>query len=286
MTPSARQAVDLERAATMLRAIAQGTHDQWHKGSTALVHRLEGAATALLVALATSQRNQNDRLRYTECVKETEGQVAVGYIRVSTQEQADSGAGLAAQRRAIEVEAARRGWELSAIHEDGGLSGKATAGRPGLAKALSEVSALPAGVLVVSKVDRLSRSLIDFANVMAQAEREGWRLVALDLGVDTTTPTGEMVATITAAASQYERRLIGARTREALAIKRSEGVRLGRPPSVSAEVRQAIAADRAAGMSWRAIAERLTARGVATGHGGAWHANTCRRIFLADVREH
>jgi DNA invertase Pin-like site-specific DNA recombinase len=55
-----------------------------------------------------------------------------------------------------------------------------------------------ADVLVVSKLDRLSRSLIDFAQTMATAQREGWALVALDLGVDTATPGGEMMANVLA----------------------------------------------------------------------------------------
>jgi DNA invertase Pin-like site-specific DNA recombinase len=63
--------------------------------------------------------------------------------------------------------------------------------RPGLAYALSRLRAGRASVLVVSRLDRLSRSMIDFAGLMADAQREGWAIVALDLGVDTTTPEGE-----------------------------------------------------------------------------------------------
>ena len=64
----------------------------------------------------------------------------VGYIRVSTDEQAESGLGLAAQRAAIEAEVARRGWTLIAVHEDAGVSGKSLKGREGLSAALSEVN--------------------------------------------------------------------------------------------------------------------------------------------------
>lgn len=86
--------------------------------------------------------------------------------------------------------------------------------------------------LVVSKLDRLSRSLVQFAELMERSRRKGWSLVALDLGVDTSTPAGEMMASVLASFAQYERRLIGQRTRDALAVKREQGVRLGRPCDV------------------------------------------------------
>jgi DNA invertase Pin-like site-specific DNA recombinase len=88
--------------------------------------------------------------------------------------------------------------------------------------------------LVVAKLDRLSRSMIDFTGVMAKAQKQGWALVALDCAVDTTTPAGEAMAHVLATFAQFERRLIGQRTREALAVKRKQGVRLGRPQDLGA----------------------------------------------------
>jgi Resolvase, N terminal domain len=67
-----------------------------------------------------------------------------------------------------------------------------------------------------AKLDRLSRSLLDFASLMEDARREGWALVILDLGIDTTTPSGEMIANVMATFAQFERRLIGQRTKDAL----------------------------------------------------------------------
>lgn len=67
---------------------------------------------------------------------------------------------------------------------------------------------------------------------MERARKSRWALVALDIGVDTTTPAGEMMANVLAVFAQFERRLIGQRTREALAVKRLQGVRLGRRPSL------------------------------------------------------
>src|SRR5690242_12166914 len=93
----------------------------------------------------------------------------VGYVRVSTDEQAESGLGLAAQRAAIDAETARRGWTLVAVYTDA-ASGKSLAGRSGLADALAAVEAGEAGGIVVAKLDRLSRSLADYANLMARAQ--------------------------------------------------------------------------------------------------------------------
>src|ERR1019366_8492413 len=129
------------------------------------------------------------------------GTRVVGYARVSTQEQADSGAGLAAQRAAIEAEATSKGWVLVAILEDRGVSGKKTngsddptKGRPALAAAVGLLETGGADALVVSKLDRLSRSVVDFGNLVERAKEKGWAIVLLDMQLDMTTPQGELMA--------------------------------------------------------------------------------------------
>lgn len=215
----------------------------------------------------------------------TEGarRVVVGYVRVSTDEQADSGAGLAAQRAAIAAEAARRGWTLLTVHEDAGASGKSLSGRTGLRAALEAIERDEASALVVAKLDRLSRSLLDFSALMERSRRRGWALVALDLGVDTTTPSGEMMANVLAVFAQFERRLIGQRTKDALAQKRAAGVRLGRPRSLPSSTEDLVVSLRRGGLTLPAIVNRLTTLGVATGQGGRWHATTVRRIVLRSI---
>lgn len=115
----------------------------------------------------------------------------LAYLRVSTGEQADGGAGIEAQRQAILAEAERRGWSIVEFIEDTGFSGKTT-NRPGLRLALDMLTRGEANVLVVSKMDRLSRSLLDFLTIMGEAERQGWALIALDSPADPSTPAGEM----------------------------------------------------------------------------------------------
>lgn len=203
----------------------------------------------------------------------------VGYVRVSTGEQLDSGAGLEAQRRAIRDECQRRGWILAAIHEDV-ASGKAINGRPGLKAAVAALDGRHAAALVVAKLDRLSRSLLDFAALMERARKARWALVALDIGVDTTTPSGEMMANVLAVFAQFERRLIGQRTREALAVKRLQGVRLGRPPTLPSAVVSEIRRARRRGHTYAAIAARLNKRAVPTAHGGReWRVSTIQTVL-------
>jgi DNA invertase Pin-like site-specific DNA recombinase len=201
----------------------------------------------------------------------------VGYVRVSTDEQADSGLGLAAQRATVAAEVERRGWTLVAVHEDA-QSGKSL-DRPGLAGALAAVQAGEAAGIVVAKLDRLSRSLKDFALLMERAQKDHWNLVACDLGIDLSTPAGEFMANVMGSAAQWERRIIGQRTRDALAVKRAEGIKLGRPSVLPQTVVDRIVAARDAGDGWSAISRMLNDESVPTAHGGAkWHPSTVRSV--------
>jgi Resolvase, N terminal domain len=104
----------------------------------------------------------------------------VGYVRVSTDEQSLSGAGLEAQRQTIVAECRRRGWHLVEVIEDAGWSAKDLR-RPGIKAALEVLEAGDATALVVAKLDRLSRSLLDFTKLMAtRRSRTGrsWRSTA------------------------------------------------------------------------------------------------------------
>ena len=159
--------------------------------------------------------------------------------------------------------------------------------RPGLTKALDDLDAGNADTLVVAKLDRLSRSVIDLNKVMQRAQQHGWGLVILDLAVDTTTATGELVANQVGSVAQWERRIIGERIKAALAVKKAEGVQLGRPRSVPDDVRVRIVHDRDAGATWQAVADSLNSDGVRTGQkpGAKWYPNTVRRIYNAETEE-
>src|SRR5580765_539570 len=204
----------------------------------------------------------------------------LGYVRVSTSEQASRGAGLEAQRRAILAECERRGWQLVETIEDAGYSARDLK-RPGIQEALRALEAGKASALVVAKLDRLSRSMLDFSKLMAKATREHWALVALDVAVDTSTPSGEAMANMLATLAQFERRLISQRTKEAVAVRRAAGVRLGRPPTMPQAVVKRIQRQRARGDSLRKIADELNEAGVPTAQGGAqWYAATVRHVLI------
>lgn len=202
---------------------------------------------------------------------------AIAYLRVSTTEQAATGLSLEAQRAALEAEATRRGWGSVTFAADT-ASGKSTTGRPALLEALEALDRGEADVLVVARLDRLARSLADFAAILDRAERRGWAVVALD-AADTTTPSGRLMVSLLAAFSQYERDLIAARTREALAVRKAQGVRLGRPVLVRTELRARVAELRAEGRTLQAIADLLNAEGVTTPSGGTWFPASVARTL-------
>ena len=242
----------------------------------------DALAQGILAAARDAVRR--DKLRQATAARRREsrektGQM-VGYVRVSTEDQGELGVGLEAQRQAITAACVARKWQLVAIHEDV-ASGKSLGKRPGLDAAMAAIHRGEAAGLVVAKLDRLSRSVIDAAHTIEAARREGWNLVALDLGVDFSTAAGEAMANMTATFAQLERRLIGERTRAALAVKKAQGVRLGRPNVLPADVRERIVTERSSGAGWTTIADRLNADAIPTAHGGQrWYPATVRKVII------
>ena len=201
----------------------------------------------------------------------------IGYMRVSTDEQGDSGAGIEAQEAVIRAEVERRGWELVDLRSDV-ASGKSLRRRDALGMSMRDLAAGHADVLVVAKLDRLSRSVMDFAAIMETAKSEGWSIRVIDMDVDMTTSMGELVANIMISLAQWERRVIGERTKAALVAVRARGTHVGRKSGVDEETLRLIRVLRESGMSWRRVADSLEHEGVPTGQGGRWHAATVRRL--------
>jgi DNA invertase Pin-like site-specific DNA recombinase len=205
----------------------------------------------------------------------------IAYTRVSTDEQATNGVGLEAQRRAITEECKKRDWARPHLETDTASGGLPWKKRPGLTRALC--LAKRGDLLVVSRLDRLSRSIRDFVELLDRATREGWRLVVLDSsGLDMTTPTGRAMVHMMATFAQLERELIGQRVKDALAVKKAQGIRVGRPRKLDTRVRARIHRMSRRGTSPTAIARTLNAAGVPTAHGAArWSPPTVRRILQA-----
>lgn len=211
------------------------------------------------------------------------------YLRVSTDEQADSGLGLEAQRAKCEAAIEARGWSVAGEFVDAGVSGKVPpTERPQLVAAL-EMLCVPAGkgrrarrradVLVVAKLDRASRSAFDLLWLRREADRCGFELLVLDPELDTTTPAGRFQFTVMAGVAELERELIAQRTREGLAAKRARGDRLGRPVQLDPAVRARVAELRAEGLSIAAVAAALNGEGHRQGNGAEWTKSAVQRVL-------
>jgi DNA invertase Pin-like site-specific DNA recombinase len=203
-----------------------------------------------------------DQLHYSGWVSKP--QRIIGYGRCSTAEQGESGLGLAAQEATIRAECQRRGWELLDVVLDEGESGK-DLNRPGLNSVLERIARGEADGLIAAKLDRISRSVGDFADLLEWFSGAGAALVAVDVGVDTSTPGGKLVCGVFSAVSEWERDVIGQRTREGLAVLREQH----RPISRAAvadhpKLAKRIRAMRDKGATYQAIADALNADGVKT----------------------
>ena len=148
----------------------------------------------------------------------------IGYCRVSTAEQAESGLGLEAQRASIAKWAADRGLKVD-LYEDAGITGTSMVGRPALEAALC--AAKDGAVLVAYSLSRFARSTRDMLAIAERLKRQGADLVSLTESIDTTTATGRLVFTLLSALSQFERDLTSERTKAALAALKARGVKLG-----------------------------------------------------------
>ena len=212
-------------------------------------------------------------------------QKAIGYIRVSTQGQADEGVSMAAQRGKIEAWCTLNDAELVGVFEDAGISGASMTGRPGLHAALK---ATGKGMALVSySISRLARSTRDMLEIAEVLNARGADLVSLTENIDTTTAAGRMVFKMLAVLADFERDQIGERTRMALAHKKAQSEVYGTTPfgfnavegrlvevRAESEIVSEILSHREAGASLLKIAESLNAAGIGGKRGGRWYAST------------
>lgn len=205
---------------------------------------------------------------------------AVGYVRVSTADQAEAGHSLDAQRQRIAAYCEARGWQLVEVYADEGRS--AMKDRPEFERMKAEVLADGVSHVVALKLDRLGRRAKDLLDLYDSLERKGVALVCIEDSIDTSTPSGRLMRTVLAAVAEFERDTISERTRIGLEAARAKGVRLGKRSTLPAATIRRIRRHRSEGLSYRAVAALLNDDGVATGQGGAqWHASTVRAALLA-----
>ncbi len=148
----------------------------------------------------------------------------IGYCRVSSDEQARNGVSMADQAERIEAHAKASGYQLLRIESDRGVSGyKAPEKRPAMKRALAAVKAGEADGIVAIALDRLSRNALEFMQLVDESDKQGWRLISMDLNLDTGTATGKLVAHVLAAVAQLYRDQISERTQSALDLVAREG---------------------------------------------------------------
>jgi len=217
-------------------------------------------------------------------------QKAIGYIRVSTQDQAEEGISLEAQRSKIEAWCKLNDAELVAVFTDAGLSGASMGKREGLQAALKATGKGMA--LVAYSISRLARSTRDMLDIADLLDRKGADLVSLTEKIDTTSAAGRMVFRMLAVLSEFEREQVGERTKAALAHLKANGGKYGPVPfgyrevegrlvAVRAEAKivAEIARMRGRGAALQAIADRLNSKGIEGKRGGKWHASTVRYVL-------
>ncbi|MEW5932001.1 MAG: recombinase family protein [Bacillota bacterium] len=241
------------------------------------------------------------KVQEEEQVRQEAAKKAVGYVRVSTEEQAATGYGLDAQERAIRAFAESQGYELVDVVADPGVSGASRPEkRPGFSRVLGLAQEGAFSVLLLWKFDRLARNLA-YAVGTANALREQYGVVIRSVTepIDTSTPMGETILAVLAGMAAQEREAITERT---LAGKKEKARRGGFAGGAAplgyrrdkegglevdpeeAELVRRIHAMRKQGMSYRAIADTLNAEGAPTKRGGKWYPATI--AYILDNRKY
>jgi site-specific DNA recombinase len=221
-----------------------------------------------------------------------------GYVRVSTDRQADLGVSLEAQEAKIRAMATVRGVELEEVIVDGGESAK-DLNRPGVQRLLELVENAKIDAVIVAKLDRLTRSVKDLSQMLELFEKRKVALISVAESLDTGSAAGRLVITIMGAVSQWEREAIGERTRDALRHMRSQGQRVGniaygfrlahdgehleQSPSEQAALEE-IRKLRCQGHSMRRIAAALNHRAYRTRRGTPWRLESVARVLKAERR--
>jgi DNA invertase Pin-like site-specific DNA recombinase len=220
---------------------------------------------------------------------------AIGYIRVSTDQQATHGVSLDAQHAKLTAYAALYDIELVEVIVDAGVSAK-TLDRPGLQRAFSLLRKGQAHALLVAKLDRLTRSVEDLGEVIRTVFAPGKAdLLSVSEQIDTRTAAGRLVLNVLGSVAQWERETIGERTAEALAHKKAQGHKTGGdvpygyqlaadgttlvPDAAEQALLGAIREARQRGLPQRAVVAELTRQGFTTRKGTALGLRQVQRIM-------
>jgi DNA invertase Pin-like site-specific DNA recombinase len=211
--------------------------------------------------------------------------IALLYARVSTSMQVNDGMSLDAQERDLRRAAALSGYDEVELLREEGRSGKSIKGRPVLRGALERLDRGDAEALFVTRIDRLARSTQDFLSIIDRAGSNGWRIVMLDLNLDTSSYQGRFVVTIMSALAEMERAIIAERQKDVHRDRREKGlvwgVDLGPKPMLQNDVVDQIFTWRESGLSMWKIADRLNKAETPTAYGSGhkWYASTIKYVL-------
>ena len=211
-------------------------------------------------------------------------EVALLYARVSTSAQATDGMSLGAQERDLRRAATAAGYAKVELLREEGRSGKSIKGRPVLRGALDRLDKGSAHAIYVTRVDRLARSTQDFLSIIDRANKNNWRLVMLDLNLDTATYQGRFVVTIMSALAEMERAIIAERQKDVHKDRRIKGeiwgVDLGPKSKVDTELLDSIVLLRTGGLSLGKIANYLNdAKVPTTNKGKRWYGSSVSHVL-------
>ena len=214
---------------------------------------------------------------------ELDDKIALLYARVSTSMQVQDGVSLDVQERTLRQAAELAGYKNVQLVREEGRSGKSIKGRPALRGALADLQSGKAHALFVTRLDRLSRSTQDFLSIIDHSKTHNWRLVLLDLNLDTSSYQSRFVVTIMSALAEMERSIISERQKDVHSDRRSRGkvwgVDLGPKKRIPEEVLNRIYSEKAAGVSMNGIARLLNAEGILAAYGGKWSASTVKYVL-------
>lgn len=209
--------------------------------------------------------------------------LALLYARVSTQLQVTDGVSLEIQERTLRQAAEAAGYTKTELVKEEGRSGKSISGRPAIRKVLSRLESGEANALFVTRIDRLARSTRDFLLIVDHSRQHKWRLVLLDLNLDTSSYSSIFVVTIMSALAEMERGIISERQKDVHKDRRERGVvwgvDMGPKNKTPQEVKDRIIKERTAGKSYKAIADSLNNDGVPTQNKTKWYATTVKNIY-------
>ena len=216
---------------------------------------------------------------------------AIGYIRVSTDEQAKEGMSLENQEAKIRAYCNLKDFELLEIVEDAGISAK-NLRRPGAQRIIEMARNKMVDAIVVYKLDRMFRSTVDALETTKQFDKWNVSFHSIQETIDTKSAMGKFFFTLTAALAEMEREIIGERTKDVLQKKKANGEVYGHVPfgfkkfkrrllahKDEQKVIQAVLGMRQEGLNYSRISRELNHMGLKTKKGNQWYPQTVKNVI-------